>query len=45
VNRKPGLRFDEEIVYLAREDEVHQPLTGQIMNPWLPGGDVLDDKC
>jgi hypothetical protein len=45
VNRKPGMRFDEEIVYLAREGEVHQPRTGQIMKPWLPGGDVLDDKA
>ena len=43
VNRKSGLRFDEEIVYLAREGEVHQPHTGHIMKPWLPGGGVLDE--
>jgi hypothetical protein len=45
VKRKPGLRVDEEIVYLAREGEVHQPRTGQAMKPWLPGGGSFgDDK-
>ncbi len=43
VNRKPGLRVDEEIVYVTREGEVRQPRTGQIMKPWLPGGGVLAD--
>lgn len=36
VARKPGLRAEEEIVYAAREGEVTQPRTGQIMQPWLP---------
>ena len=45
VNRKPGLRFDEEIVYVAREGEMRQPRTGQIMKPWLPGGDVHEDAA
>ena len=43
VSRKPGLRLEEEIVYVARDGEVQQPRTGQIMKPWLPGvGEVND---
>jgi hypothetical protein len=43
VNRKPGRRVDEEIVYVARDGEVRQPRTGQIMKPWLPGdGEIVD---
>jgi hypothetical protein len=43
VGRKPGLRFEEEIVYVAREGEVRQPRTGQVMKPWLPGDGLLED--
>lgn len=43
VNRKPGLRAEEEIIYVGRNGEVRQPRTGLIMTPWLPGGSVLDD--
>ncbi len=43
VSRKPGMRVDEEIVYVARDGEVLQPRTGQMMKPWLPGDGVLDD--
>lgn len=43
VNRKPGRRIDEEIVYLAREGEVRQPRTGQTMKPWLPGSGTMND--
>lgn len=43
VNRKPGLRAEEEIIYVGRHGDVRQPRTGQIMAPWLPGGSVLDD--
>jgi hypothetical protein len=45
VNRKPGLRVDEQIIYLAREGELRQPRTGQIMKPWLPGGSTFDEKA
>jgi hypothetical protein len=37
VSRKPGLRADEEIIFVAREGEVTQPRTGQRMKPWAPG--------
>jgi hypothetical protein len=43
VGRKPGLRLEEEIVYVKRDGEVHQPRTGQLMKPWLPAAGVLDD--
>jgi hypothetical protein len=43
VGRKPGLRPDEEIVYVARDGEVRQPRTGQTMKPWLPGTGVVGD--
>ena len=43
VSRKPGRRLDEEIVYVARDGEVRQPRTGQIMKPWLPGDGEVDD--
>ncbi|MFO0792329.1 MAG: DUF1549 and DUF1553 domain-containing protein [Pirellulales bacterium] len=42
VNRKPGLRLDEEIVFVGHEGEVRQPRTGQLMQPWLPGQGSLD---
>jgi hypothetical protein len=43
VTSKPGRRLEEEIVYVARDGEVTQPRTGQVMKPWLPGsGDVSD---
>jgi hypothetical protein len=42
VARKPGLRVEEEIVYVRRDGEVHQPRTGQRMRPWLPGAGVLE---
>jgi hypothetical protein len=43
VARKPGRRLEEEIIYVARDGEVQQPRTGQMMKPWLPGkGDVTD---
>lgn len=38
VSRKPGTRLEEEIVYVARAGEAHQPRTGQTMKPWVPGG-------
>ncbi len=43
VGRKPGLRVEEEIVYVKRDGEVHQPRTGQLMKPWLPSTGVLED--
>jgi hypothetical protein len=43
VSSKPGRRFEEEIVYVARDGEVVQPRTGQTMKPWLPGDGVLAD--
>jgi hypothetical protein len=43
VSRKPGLRIDEEIVYVTRAGEARQPRTGQVMEPWLPGGGGLAD--
>jgi len=43
ISRKPGWRVDEEIVYLARDGEVRQPRTGQIMKPWLPASGTVDD--
>ncbi|MEO2049205.1 MAG: DUF1549 and DUF1553 domain-containing protein [Pirellulales bacterium] len=43
VSRKPGLRFEEQIVYVAREGEVRQPRTGQTMKPWLPGNATVSD--
>jgi hypothetical protein len=43
VHRKPGLRLDEEIVYVSHDGDVRQPRTGQVMKPWLPGSGVLDD--
>jgi hypothetical protein len=43
VSRKPGLRFEEEIVYVARDGEMRQPRTGQVMKPWLPGDGTLED--
>jgi hypothetical protein len=43
VNRKPGRRVDEEIVYVARSGEVRQPRTGQIMKPWVPGDGEISD--
>jgi hypothetical protein len=43
VNRKPGRRLDEQIVYVARDGEVRQPRTGQTMKPWLPvNGEIAD---
>ena len=42
VQRKPGLRAEEEVIYLARDGEVRQPRTGQMMKPWLPGDGVLE---
>ena len=44
VNRKPGMRFEEQVVYVAREGEVKQPRTGQTMKPWVPGGAEVDDS-
>jgi hypothetical protein len=43
VTRKPGLRAEEEIVYVSRDGEVHQPRTGQMMKPWLPGDGVIQE--
>jgi Protein of unknown function (DUF1553)/Protein of unknown function (DUF1549) len=43
VNSKPGLRNEEEIIYVGRNGEVRQPRTGQLMKPWLPVDGVLDD--
>jgi hypothetical protein len=45
VGRKPGLRVEEEIVYVKRDGEVHQPRTGQLMKPWLPAAGVMDDAA
>jgi hypothetical protein len=42
VSRKPGARFEEEIVYVARQGEVVQPRTGQTMKPWLPVAGVVE---
>jgi hypothetical protein len=42
VGRKPGLRVEEEIVYVKRDGEVRQPRTGQLMKPWLPAAGILD---
>jgi hypothetical protein len=43
VDRKPGQRADEEIVFVAREGEVKQPRTGKTMKPWLPNdGEIAD---
>ena len=42
VSRKPGARFEEEIVYVARQGEVVQPRTGQTMKPWLPVEGVVE---
>ncbi|HEY3391715.1 MAG TPA: DUF1553 domain-containing protein, partial [Lacipirellulaceae bacterium] len=42
VGRKPGLRVEEEIVYVKRDGEMRQPRTGQLMEPWLPVTGVLD---
>ncbi|MEX2168934.1 MAG: DUF1549 and DUF1553 domain-containing protein [Pirellulales bacterium] len=44
VSRKPGLRAEEEIIYMSREGEVKQPRTGQTMKPWLPGNGVIEDS-
>jgi hypothetical protein len=43
MNRKPGMRIDEEVIYEARDGEVVQPRTGQVMKPWAPGGGALDE--
>lgn len=43
VSRKPGMRADEDIIYLARDGEVHQPRTGEMMKPWLPGQGSIDN--
>jgi len=43
VQNKPGSRFEENIVYLARDGEVNQPRTGQQMKPWLPVRGELDN--
>jgi hypothetical protein len=45
VARKPGLRVEEEIVYVRRDGEVHQPRTGQQMKPWLPGAGVVESAA
>lgn len=45
VSRKRGLRFEEEIIYLARDGEVRQPRTGKVMKPWLPGDGSLKDTA
>jgi Protein of unknown function (DUF1553)/Protein of unknown function (DUF1549) len=45
VARKPGLRVEEEIVYVARDGDVRQPRTGQLMKPWLPGAGVVEDAA
>jgi len=42
VTRKPGNRFEEEVVFVARDGEVRQPRTGQTMKPWLPGIGVIE---
>jgi hypothetical protein len=42
VERKPGSRVDELVVYVPRGGEVHQPRTGQLMKPWLPGVGSID---
>ena len=44
VSSKPGLRAEEEIIYVSREGEVKQPRTGQTMKPWLPGDGVIEDS-
>ena len=36
VERKPGPRGDELVVWMGRSGEVTQPRTGQQMKPWLP---------
>ncbi|MCA9231454.1 MAG: DUF1553 domain-containing protein [Planctomycetales bacterium] len=43
VARKPGKRFEEEVVFVSREGEVQQPRTGQTMKPWLPGQGVVEE--
>lgn len=42
VSRKPGLRAEEQVVFVARGGEVTQPRTGQTMQPWLPEAGVQD---
>ena len=37
VERQPGPRAGELFITVARQGEVTQPRTGQIMQPWLPG--------
>jgi hypothetical protein len=44
MSRKPGMRVDEEVIFEAREGEVVQPRTGQVMKPWAPGDAVLDEQ-
>lgn len=44
VTRKPGLRAEEEVVYVSRQGEVQQPRTGQTMKPWLPGAGTVEEE-
>jgi hypothetical protein len=43
VARKPGLRAEEEVVYVQRHGDMRQPRTGKIMKPWLPGDGQLEE--
>lgn len=36
VKRKPSPQPDEMVIWVARDGEVTQPRTGELMKPWLP---------
>src|SRR4051794_19552483 len=43
VRQKKSLLADDEVIFSARDGEVRQPRTGQVMKPKALGGPVFDD--
>ncbi|WP_406695200.1 DUF1549 domain-containing protein [Singulisphaera sp. Ch08] len=45
VRQKKGALPEDEVVFSAKDGEVRQPRTGQVMKPKVLGGPVLDDPA
>jgi hypothetical protein len=43
VRQKKGMQPEDEVIFSAREGDVRQPRTGQVMKPKALGGPVYDD--
>ena len=44
VRQKKGVLPEDEVIFTARDGDVRQPRTGQVMKPKALGGPVMDDE-